>query len=99
MFEKVSIPLIALINNMAYYNNPIDNTKLYPFGRNSAQDYAETLGITSYFDIPLLETVSAQSDNGEPAALIDDDSDFGKTLMTISEALTAHVNVPLLEER
>lgn len=70
--ESINIPVLGLIENMAYFTPEelLDN-KYYIFGRQGAQYLAEDLGIPVLGEIPLIQSIREAGDVGRPAALQD----------------------------
>lgn len=68
-FAKLKIPILGLIQNMAYLE--IDGEKKYIFGRDGAKKLADEMKIKFLGDIPLIEKISALSDEKKLAVLED----------------------------
>jgi len=66
-FAKLKIPILGLIQNMAYLE--IDGEKKYIFGKDGARKLADEMKIKFLGDIPLIEEISALSDEKKPAVL------------------------------
>lgn len=57
MFEKVAVPIIGLIENMAYFKTP-SGEKHYIFGRSTAEQLADRFGVEILAEIPVMEELS-----------------------------------------
>lgn len=66
MFEKTEIPVLGMVENMAYMDAP-DGSKLYPFGKGGAA-MAENLNLTHLAALPLDPSIQASNESGEPQA-------------------------------
>jgi len=68
--EKLTIPLLGLIENMAYFP-PSDSPekKYFIFGDGHGQQFADELDIPFLGQIPIDEKIAASGDNGNPIAL------------------------------
>jgi len=68
--EKLTIPLLGLIENMAYFT-PSDSPekKYFIFGDGHGQQFADELDIPFLGQIPIDEKIAASGDNGNPIAL------------------------------
>lgn len=58
MFEKVNVPVLGVIENMAYFLAPDTGKKYYIFGRQKAGALSKRFGITTLVEIPVLEELS-----------------------------------------
>ena len=68
--ESINIPVLGLIENMAYFTpEELPDNKYYIFGNQGAQYLAEDLGIPVLGEIPLIQSIREAGDVGRPAAL------------------------------
>lgn len=68
--ESINIPVLGLIENMAYFiPEELPENKYYIFGKQGAQFMAEDLGIPVLGEIPLIQSIREAGDVGRPAAL------------------------------
>ena len=68
--ENISIPVLGLIENMAYFTpEELPENRYYIFGKEGAQHLAADLGIPVLGEIPLIQSVREAGDVGRPAAL------------------------------
>ncbi len=65
--EGVSIPILGLVENMAYFT-PTDmpDKKYYIFGQGHGKEFAEELGIPFLGTIPMDENIATAGDKGTP---------------------------------
>jgi len=71
--ESISIPVLGLIENMAYFTPAeLPENKYYIFGKDGAKNLAEDLDIPILGEIPLIQSVCEASDVGHPVALQED---------------------------
>jgi ATP-binding protein involved in chromosome partitioning len=68
LFQKGSVPIIGLVENMAGYICPHCGEASDPFGRGGAEDAANAAGIPFLGRIPLSLSVRKASDAGVPPA-------------------------------
>jgi len=54
MFEKVSVPILGLIENMSYFLCGKCDTKHYVFGKNASQSLNDRFGIDTLTELPLM---------------------------------------------
>ncbi len=68
--ESISIPVLGLIENMAYFSpEELPDNKYYIFGNHGAQYLAADLGIPVLGEIPLIQSIREAGDVGRPAAM------------------------------
>lgn len=68
--ESINIPVLGLIENMAYFTpEELPENKYYIFGKQGAQYLAEDLGIPVLGEIPLIQSIREAGDVGRPAAM------------------------------
>jgi ATP-binding protein involved in chromosome partitioning len=68
MYEKVNVPVLGLIENMSYYNNP-DGTKEYIFGQGGGTRLAKEMGINFLGEIAINTSIRKGGDEGKPIVL------------------------------
>jgi len=72
MFKKVNVPVLGMIENMAYFIPEDQPEKKYHiFGKHGARDLAERMGTNFLGEIPLEQKVRESSDEGKPIVLGD----------------------------
>tara|TARA_Y100000996_G_scaffold218637_1_gene171847 strand:+ start:3037 stop:4170 length:1134 start_codon:yes stop_codon:yes gene_type:complete len=68
--EKIQIPVLGIIENMAYFSpSELPGSKYYIFGKDGAKALSESKKIPFLGSLPLIQTVREASDYGRPAAL------------------------------
>lgn len=68
--ESINIPVLGLIENMAYFTpEELPDNKYYIFGKQGAQNLADDLGIPVLGEIPIIQSIREAGDVGRPAAL------------------------------
>jgi len=58
MFEKVNVPILGVIENMAYFRAPDTGKKYYIFGEQKAGALTKRFGVKTLVEIPILEELS-----------------------------------------
>lgn len=71
MFGKLGVPLLGLVENMAWYELP-DGTRDHVFGEDGGVNTAKAHHTEVLGQIPLQTRLRASADDGQPAALRDD---------------------------
>ena len=68
LFNKTSVPVLGVIENMATYICPHCGEQSHPFGSGGAEAAADEMGVTFLGRLPLSLTIREQSDAGDPPA-------------------------------
>lgn len=66
MFDKVNVPSIAVVENMAYFVAPDSGTRHEIFGRGHRARLVEQYGLHNAFSMPIDAELCERSDNGVP---------------------------------
>ena len=67
MFDQVSVPVLGVVENMAYFSPPeLPEKKYYLFGQGGARALAEELNVHFLGEIPLEEVIRTNGDEGTP---------------------------------
>jgi ATP-binding protein involved in chromosome partitioning len=68
LFNKMSVPVLGIIENMATYACPHCGEESHPFGSGGAEAAAEEMGVPFLGRLPLSLAIREASDAGEPPA-------------------------------
>ena len=69
MFKNVEVPVLGIIENMAYFTPPeLPEKKYYLFGEGGAQRLAHELEVPFLGEIPIEQALRESGDNGVPLA-------------------------------
>lgn len=75
MFQKVKVPVLGVIENMAYFIPPdMPDKKYHIFGEGGASRLAEELAVPVLGEIPLEQPIREAGDNGKPIVIADEHS-------------------------
>ncbi|MFU8812182.1 MAG: P-loop NTPase [Balneolaceae bacterium] len=86
MFNKVNVPVLGMIENMAYFVPPdMPEKKYHIFGKHGVRQLAQRLEVPFLGELPIHENIRETSDTGMPVVLREPDSDAAKTFITITE--------------
>lgn len=69
MFDKVGVPSVGVVENMAYFVAPDTQKEHYVFGKGHKQRLVEQYGLVNAFSMPIDAELSERSDNGVPYVL------------------------------
>ena len=76
MFSKVNVPVLGIVENMAYFvPGDMPEKKYYIFGKHGARKLAQKLEVPFLGEIPLREDVRKTSDDGMPVVAKDPGSE------------------------
>ncbi len=77
MFRKTDIPILGMVENMAFFPDPGTGEPIPIFGRGGARAEAQALGVPLLAEVPIDIALRAGADEGRPAAA---DSPAGRAL-------------------
>jgi ATP-binding protein involved in chromosome partitioning len=85
MFNKVNVPVLGVIENMAYFSPPdAPDKKYYIFGQGGATRLADELAVPVLGEIPLEQPIRESGDAGKPIVLADESSSAAASFMACS---------------
>ena len=91
MGEKVNVPILGLVENMAWFTPaPHPEERYYIFGREGGVELAKELGVKLLAQIPVVGTICEGGDNGAPIAL--EDSIAGQAFMHLAHETIDAIN-------
>lgn len=76
MFKKVSIPIMGVIENMAYYHCPQCSHEDFIFGSGGGEKTAKEYGVEFLGSLPLNAKIREQGDKGVPIVIAEPESDI-----------------------
>jgi len=69
MFRKVNVPVLGIVENMAYFTPPeLPGNKYYIFGRDGARNLAAAQNVPFLGEVPIEQIVREGGDEGVPVA-------------------------------
>ncbi|TNE58246.1 MAG: iron-sulfur cluster carrier protein ApbC [Alphaproteobacteria bacterium] len=89
MFQKTEVPILGLIENMAYFVSPESGEKSYIFGEGGARRTAQTLGVPFLGEVPIHMDIRTRSDEGQPLVACDDTHPQTADFIAIAEKVMA----------
>jgi ATP-binding protein involved in chromosome partitioning len=85
MFEKVSVPILGIVENMSFFTPPeLPDKKYYIFGRDGGKRVAEELGVDFLGEVPIDAHMADHGDRGEPVVASAPDSESAMAFTAIS---------------
>lgn len=90
--EKVNVPILGLVENMAYFTPAeLPNNKYYIFGKDGCKQLAEQMNLPLLAQIPLVASVCESGDQGKPISL-DSNSVTGQSFLSLAQSVVTVVN-------
>ena len=90
--EKVNVPILGLIENMAWFTPAeLPENKYYIFGKEGCKQLAQEMNVPLLAQIPLVQSVCESGDKGEPAALSSDTA-TGLAFINLAQSVVTVVN-------
>ena len=90
--EKVNVPILGLIENMAWFTPAeLPENKYYIFGKEGCKQLAQEMGVPLLAQIPLVQSICESGDEGEPAATRVD-TITGQAFINLAQAVVTVVN-------
>jgi ATP-binding protein involved in chromosome partitioning len=99
MFESVKIPVLGLIENMAYFICDGCDKKHYIFAQEGARKTAERFGIPFLAELPLEIMVRQGGDLGMPVVESEPDSPIAQAFIAAATDIVARAEVATAEQR
>jgi ATP-binding protein involved in chromosome partitioning len=93
MFKKVNVPLLGIIENMAYFIAPDTGARYDIFGSGGAARLAGQLDVPLLGQIPLGMSIRAGGDAGRPAVTGDLPDGYADVFRAIAQRLAARISV------
>ena len=90
--EKVNVPILGLIENMAWFTPAeLPQNKYFIFGKEGCKQLAAEMNVPLLAQIPLVQSICDNGDAGTPAAL-DVDTMTGQAFINLAQAVVTVVN-------
>ena len=92
MFENVHVPVLGVVENMAYFTPPdLPDRKYFLFGEAGAQKLAAELDVPVLGEIPIEQAAREAGDRGTPGVLAEPESVSAKAFQAMAERVVAEV--------
>ena len=90
--DKVNVPILGLVENMAWFTPAeLPENKYYIFGKEGCKRLAKEMNVPLLAQIPLVQSICENGDNGTPVAL-DSSSITGLAFLNLAQAVVTVVN-------
>ncbi|MFD2531017.1 Mrp/NBP35 family ATP-binding protein [Gracilimonas halophila] len=99
MFKKVNVPVLGVVENMAYFTPPdMPDKKYYIFGQGGASHLAQEMNVPVLGEVPLQQTLREGGDSGKPIVLEDTESPAATALMEVTGNMEQQLAIRLKEQ-
>jgi ATP-binding protein involved in chromosome partitioning len=94
MFRKVNVPVLGIVENMAYFTPPeLPDNKYFIFGEAGGKRLAQELSVPLLGEIPIRERIREASDDGLPVVLRDGAEADSEALLTMAERVAQELSI------
>ena len=91
--DKVNVPILGLVENMAWFTPAeLPGNKYFIFGKDGCKNLAKEMGCPLLAQIPIVQSICEDGDDGKPAALKTDTA-TGLAFINLAQAVVTTVNV------
>jgi ATP-binding protein involved in chromosome partitioning len=91
MFEKVGVPILGIVENMAVYSCPNCGHTEHIFGADGGRKMAEKQGVDYLGALPLTMKIREQADSGHPTVVAEPDGEIAALYRTVARTMAARV--------
>ncbi len=100
MFNKVKVPVLGVVENMAYFIPPdLPEKKYHIFGEGGATRLAEELNVPVLGEIPLQQPIREAGDKGKPIVIADQQSASALAFITATSNMQQQLAIMAAEAR
>lgn len=93
MFKKVNVPMIGIVENMAYFIAPDTGNRYDIFGSGGGERLMQQLHVPILGQIPLGMSVRAGGDEGRPAVLSEMPDAYAEVFREVARQIAARISV------
>ena len=94
MFEQVNVPVLGIVENMAYFAPPdLPDRKYHLFGRGGAHRLAEEMAVPFLGEVPIEQAVRETGDDGTPIVVAYPESASAKAFDEIARDVVRQVTI------
>jgi ATP-binding protein involved in chromosome partitioning len=89
---EIKVPILGLVENMSWFTpKELPENKYYIFGKNGGADAAEKLHVRLLGQIPIIQGICEDADNGTPSVL--EDEQYGEIFGELTDNLIEIVDI------
>jgi len=103
MFERVSVPVVGVVENMGPYTDPASGIRYAFFGEGGGQRLADEIGAPLLGSVPLQPGLAERADAGSPVIIAEPQSAAAQALRTIATsfhelAASRRMELPIISQ-
>ena len=92
MNEKVNVPILGLVENMAWFTPAeLPENKYYIFGKEGCKELAKEMNLPLLAQLPMVQSVCNNGDQGQPSA-VDTYTIMGQAFLSLAQSVVTMVN-------
>jgi ATP-binding protein involved in chromosome partitioning len=91
MFEKVGVPILGLVENMAVHVCSKCGHAEHIFGEGGGRRMATEYGVDYLGALPLAMSIREQADSGTPTVVADPDSEISSIYKTVARSVAVKI--------
>jgi len=91
MFEKVGVPILGIVENMAVYVCPNCGHSEHIFGVDGGRRMSAEYGVDYLGALPLNLSIREQTDNGQPTVVADPDGDIAAIYKSVARQMAVKI--------
>lgn len=91
MFEKVGVPILGIVENMAVYCCPNCGHTEHIFGADGGKKMAAEYGVDYLGGLPLTMAIREQADSGRPTVVADPDGEIATIYKTVARQVAVKI--------
>ena len=93
MFQTVNVPILGVVENMAWFTPPGSNERYYLFGQGGGQKIEKEFGVPLLGQVPIEVAVREGGDSGRPIVVQAPDSLSARALTEIAGKVAQRVSI------
>ncbi|AHG91452.1 ATPase-like, ParA/MinD [Gemmatirosa kalamazoonensis] len=91
MFERVGVPVLGIVENMSYLENPETGKPIAVFGSGGGQRLADEVGVPLLGQVPIDPRIVEGGDTGRPIVAAEPNASASRALIAVAERVAARV--------
>jgi ATP-binding protein involved in chromosome partitioning len=91
MFEKVGVPILGVVENMAVYCCPNCGHSAHIFGADGGRKMAEQYGVDYLGALPLNLSIREQADTGRPTVVAEPDGEIAAIYKKVARQVAVKI--------